>query len=97
MTRSLTSVKADVRDFKVSPSFTQKHIDQKFFSINRRVQNLEKELSSIKEAVGVIQTTEPTREWQICRKLVDLEDRSKRNNLRILGINEDLRKSLEVC
>ena len=92
---SLTSVKTDVEDFKESPTFTQKHIEQKFLNINEKVQNLEKELSSIKEDVGVIQTAEPTRELEICRKLADLEDRSRRNNLRILGIKEDPRKSLE--
>ena len=94
---SLTSVKTDVEDFKESSSFTQKHIDRKFLNINEKVQNLEKELSSIKEDVGVIQTAEPTRELEICRKLADLEDRSRRNNLRILGIKEDLPKSLEEC
>ena len=62
---SLTSVKTDVEDFKESPSFTQKHIDQKFLKINERVQNLEKELSSIKEDIGVMQTTEPARELEI--------------------------------
>ena len=73
---SLTSVKTDVEDFKESPSFTQKHIEQKFLNKNEKVQNLEKEhKSSIKEDVGVIQTTEPTRESEICRKLMDLEDR----------------------
>ena len=92
---SLTSVKTDVEDFKESSSFTQKHIDRNFLNINEKVQNLEKELSSIKEDVGVIQTAEPTRELEICRKLADLEDRSRRNNLRILGIKEDPRKSLE--
>ena len=73
---SLTSVKTDVEDFKESPSFTQKHIEQKFLNKNEKVQNLEKEhKSSIKEDVGVIQATEPTRESEICRKLMDLEDR----------------------
>ena len=73
---SLTSVKTDVEDFKESPSFTQKHIEQKFLNKNEKVQNLETEhKSSIKEDVGVIQTTEPTRESEICRKLMDLEDR----------------------
>ena len=92
---SLTLVKTDVEDFKESSTFTQKHIEQKFLNINEKVQNLEKELSSIKEDVGVIQTAEPTRELEICRKLADLEDRSRRNNLRILGIKKDPRKSLE--
>ena len=73
---SLTSVKTDVEDFKESPSFTQKHIEQNFLNKNEKVQNLEQEhKSSIKEDVGVIQTTEPTRESEICRKLMDLEDR----------------------
>ena len=73
---SLTSVKQDVEGFKESSGFTQKHINQKFLNINERVQNPEKELSSIKEDVGITQTTEPTRESKICRKLVDLKDRS---------------------
>ena len=66
-------------------------------SINEIVQNLENKLSSIKEDVGVIQTTEPTWALEIRRKLVDLEDRSRRNNLRILGIKEDPQKSWEEC
>ena len=74
---SLTSVKTDVEDFKESSSFTQKHIDRKFLNINEKAQNLSKELSSIKEDVGVIQTAEPTRELEICRKLADLEDKKK--------------------
>ena len=90
-------MKTDVEDFKESPSFTQKHIDQRFLTINEKVQNLEKELSSTKEDVGVIQMTEPTLAFEIRKKLVDFEDRSRRNNLRILGIQEDLRKSLEEC
>ena len=42
-----------------------------------------------RNSVRVIQTTEPTWALEIRRKLVDLEDRSRRNNLRILGIKED--------
>ena len=94
---SLTSVKTDVGDFKESPSFTQNDIDQRFLNINERVKSLEKELSSTKEDVGVIQTTEPTWVLEIRRKLVDLEGRSRRNNLRILGVKEDPQKSWEEC
>ena len=57
---SLISGKTDVEDFKESPSFTQKHIDQRFLNINEKVQNLEKKLSSTKEDVRITQTTEPT-------------------------------------
>ena len=94
---SLISVKTDVVDFKESPSFTKKHVDKTFLNINEKVPNLEKELSSTKEDVGVIQTTEPTWALEIRRKLVDLEDGSRRNNLRILGIKENPRKSWEKC
>ena len=45
----------------------------------------EKELISTKEGNGVKQTREPTWALEICRKLVDLRDRSRRKNLRILG------------
>ena len=90
-------MKIEVGDFKGSPSFTQNNIDQRFLNINERVKSLEKELSSTKEDVGVIQTTEPTWVLEIRRKLVDLEGRSRRNNLRILGVKEDPQKSWEEC
>ena len=64
-------------------SFTQNDIDQRFSNINEKVQSLEKELSSTKEDLGVIQMIEPTWALEIRRKLVDLEDRSRRNNLRV--------------
>ena len=86
---SLTSVKKDVEELKEGLSFTQNDIDQRFSNINEKVQSLEEELSSTKEDVRVIQTTEPTWALDVPRKLVDLEDRSTRNNLRILGIKED--------
>ena len=90
-------MKADVEDFKENPHFTEKHIDQRFLNINEKVQNLQKELSSTKEDVGIIQTTEPTWALEIRIIIVDLEDRSRRNNLGILGIKENSRKSLQEC
>ena len=78
---SLTSVKTDVEELKESLSFTQDNMEQRFSNKNEKVQSLEKELSSTKEDTGIIQTTEPTWALEISRKLVDLEDRSKRENL----------------
>ena len=63
----------------------------------KELRSLENELSSTKEGVRVTQMTEPTWALEIRRKLVDLEDRSRRNNLRILGIKEDPRESWEEC
>ena len=78
---SLTSVKTDVEELKESLSFTQGNMEQRFSNKNEKVQSLEKELSSTKEDTGIIQTTEPTWASEISRKLVDLEDRSKKENL----------------
>ena len=50
-----------------------------------------------KEDVGVIKTTEVTWALEIRRKLLDLEDSSRRNNLQILGNKEDPRDSWEEC
>ena len=92
---SLTSVKTDVEELEESLSFTQNDIDQRFSNINKKVQSLEKKVGSTKEDVRVIQMTEPTWALEIHRKLVDLEDRSRRNNLRILDIKEDPQESWE--
>ena len=56
---------------------------------------MEKEILSTKD-IGVIKTTEPIWEMEIYRKLVDLEDRLRRRNLQILGIEEGPRESWEV-
>ena len=94
---SLTLVKTDVQELKESLSFTQNDKYQSFLNINEKVQSLKIELSSTKEDVGVIQKTEPTWELEIRREFVDIEDRSRRSNLRILGIKEDPRESWEEC
>ena len=66
--------------------------------MNEKVQSLKKKkLISAKEDAGVVQTTEPTGALEIRRKLVDHEDRSRRNNLRILDFQEDSRESWEEC
>ena len=49
---------------------------------------MERNLISLKKDIEVIQTTKPSWAIEIENKLVDLEDRSKRNNLRINGIKE---------
>ena len=90
---SLTSEKTDLEELKESLSFNLNDVNQRFSNINENVQSLKKELISTKEDVVVMQTTELTWSLKFRRKLVDLEDRSRRNNLRILGFKEDPRDS----
>ena len=44
---------------------------------------MERNLFSLKKDIKIIQTTKPSRAIEIENKLVDLEDRSRSNNLRI--------------
>ena len=49
---------------------------------------MERNLFSLKKDIEVIQTTKPSWATEIENKLVDLEDHSRRKNLRINGIKE---------
>ena len=61
---SLTSVKADFEEIRESRNFIENDVDQRFSNINEKVQSLEKEVSSTKDDVGVIQMTELTWDWK---------------------------------
>ena len=58
---------------------------------------MERNLFSLKKDIEVIQTTKPSWAIEIENKLVDLEDRSRRNNLRINGIKEGKNETWEEC
>ena len=90
-------MKTDVEEHKESLSFTQNNIEERFWNIYQKVQSLEKELISKKEGVGVIQTIEQTWALKVHRKLMDLEERSRKNSLRILNAKEDPRETWEEC
>ena len=49
----------------------------------------------LKKDIGFIQTSKPSWAIEIKNKLVDLDDRSRRNNLRINGIKERKNKTRE--
>ena len=56
---------------------------------------MEKNLFGLKKDIDIIQTTKPSWAIDIENKLVDLEDRSRRNNLRINGIKEGKNETWE--
>ena len=58
---------------------------------------MEKNLFSIKKDIEVIQTTKPRWAIEIENKLLELEDRSVGNNLRINGIKEGKKNTWEEC
>ena len=76
----------DINDLKESLEFSQNEYDEKFNNMGDKVQKLEEEIDLMKEELHVIQTTKPWLAIETDAKLVDLEDRSRRSNLRFEGI-----------
>ena len=62
-----------------------------------KVQKLEEKMNLMREELRVIQTTKPSWAIETDAKLVDLEDRSKRNNLRFERIKEHQNELWEDC
>ena len=58
---------------------------------------MERDLSSLKKGIEVTQTTKPCWAIEIENKLVDFENQSRRNNLRINGIKEGKNGTWEEC
>ena len=76
----------DINDLKESLEFSQNEYDEKFNNMGDKVQKLEEEIDLMKEELHVIQTTKPWLAIETDAKLVDLEDRSRRSNLKFEGI-----------
>ena len=62
-----------------------------------KIQKLEEKMNLMKEELHVIQTTKPSWTIETDAKLIDLEDRSRRNILRFEGIKEHENESWEDC
>ena len=73
----------EIADLKESLGFTQDETEEKFSKLNLKISTMERNLFSLKKDIKIIQTTKPSRAIEIENKLVDLEDRSRINNLRI--------------
>ena len=90
----LDNLSKEIADLKESLEFTQEETEGKFSKLNEKLTSMERNLFSLKKDIEVIQTTKPSWAIEIENKLVDLEDRSRRNNLRINGIKEGKTRSL---
>ena len=75
----------DVQDIKTSLNFTGDITDQKLNVINEQIDRLKTEIKSTQSNQGeLINVTHGNK-----KKLVDLEDRSRRCNIRIDGVSEN--------
>ena len=92
--QTLDNLSKEIEDLKESLEFTQEETEGKFSKLNETITSMERNLCSLQKDIEAIQTTKPNWEIEIKNKLVDLEDRSRRNNLRINGIKEGKTRSL---
>ena len=65
--------------------------------MGEKIQKLEEKVNQMKEELHVIQTIKPSWAIETDAKLIDLEDRSRRNNLRFEGIKELENESWVDC
>ena len=80
----------EIEDVKSSLEFAQNDMHDKVKIIEINAQKNKKELKEIRDI-------EPGYVQEIRNKVVDLEDRSRRQNLRIDGIKESANESWEDC
>ena len=95
--QTLDNLSKEIEDLKESLEFTQEETEGKFSKLNETITSMERNLCSLQKDIEAIQTTKPNWEIEIKNKLVDLEDRSRRNNLRINGIKEGKNETWEEC
>ena len=83
------------KDINECLEFSQNEYDDKFKNMGDKTQKLEQKINLIKEELHGIQTTKPS--WVIDAKLIDMEDSSRRNNIRFEGTKEHENESREDC
>ena len=93
----LDNLSKEIADLKESLEFTQGETEGKFNTLNEKISKKEKNLFSLKKDIDIIQTTKPSWAIDIENKLVELEDRSRRNNLRINRIKEAKNETWDEC
>ena len=85
----LDQLSSDIQDLKESLEFTEKEVNDKIVKVEKDVKNLQMNLKEIENDL-----LNPD---DVSNKLVELEDRSRRNNLRIDGIKESPNETWETC
>ena len=93
----LDHLSKEIADLNESLKFTHQETEEKFVKLNEKVSTVGRNLFSLKKDIEVIETTKPSQAIEIENKLVDLEDLSRRNNLRINQIKEGKNETWEEC
>ena len=88
-TKLLDKFSGEIVNLTTSLEFTQKKFDEELFQVKKEIKNLKTEVKTIED--DLLNADE------VSAKLIKLEDRSRRNNLRIDGIWEEPNETWEAC
>ena len=85
-------VQSDVNEIKASLEHTETVLEEKVAKAEEKVEKIQEQINELWDY-----QVEPERLELTGRKIVDLEDRSRRNNLRIDGICEKENETWDEC
>ena len=89
----LDNLSKEIADLKESLEFTEKETEGKSNKLNEKITRMVRNLFNLKKDIEVIQATKASWATEMENKLVDLEGRSRKNNIRINGIKEEKNKT----
>ena len=94
--QEIGKLREEINDLKKSIEFTENVLEEKVAKVEQNVCELQGKFKKVEEDVTYMNDYIEDAE-NIHNKLVELEDRSRRNNIRIDGIKERNKESWEEC
>ena len=92
LSKKVDNIMCDVQDLKTSFNFTNLDHEERFKKVSKDIETIKLDISNTK----ICNYEERSEVKYQAKKLIDLEDRSRRNNLRIDGLKEHIEESWEV-
>ena len=94
--QGIGKLREEINDLKESIEFTENVLEEKVAKVEQNVCELQGKFKKVEEDVTYMNDYIEDAE-NIHNKLVELEDRSRRNNIRINGIKEHNKERWEEC
>ena len=88
----IKKVQSDINELKPSLEHTETVMEEKVAKVQKKVEKLQEQINGLWDY-----QVDPERLEFTERKIVELEDRSRRNNLRIDGITEKENETWDEC
>ena len=94
--KKLRKPQDEIKDLRKRITEFKENLEFAENELHGKIKNLEEKHESIKKTVDEIFNSQVDSDF-VCDKMIDLEDRSIRNNLRICGISESKYETWEKC